>query len=255
MINLIERIKSYSKRRDTADMAIRAWKSAHEEVYADFCKRMDAVAKGDVSVLMDMYLMMQKCTPPEALMMYDWLSNLANGKDVQNIANQQWAGQYTETIAQCVTNKRLWIGANIKMGTIELLTSPKSGLLMVHSETPIEIWNRLPQELRSYLIGQLDMFMKNSKGCYLLSKLERKMVYQFLTYISQIVFLSHAVFIGGFMANLYDRVMEKKEDLAYCIYYFVVFDHGLSRMAKLLNRLLNSEEVDHGEIMCYPACQ
>ena len=254
MINLIERIKSYSKRRDTADMAIRAWKSAHEEVYADFCKRMDAVAKGDVSVLMDMYLMMQKCTPPEALMMYDWLSNLANGKDVQNIANQQWAGQYTETIAQCVTNKRLWIGANIKMGTIELLTSPKSGLLMVHSETPIEIWNRLPQELRSYLIGQLDMFMRNSKGCYLLSKLERKMVYQFLTYISQIVFLFHAVFIGGFMANLYDRVMEKKEDLAYCMYYFVVFDHGLSRMAKLLNRLLNSEEVDHGDILLVKSC-
>ena len=209
MINFIERIKSYSKRKDAADMAIRAWKSAHEEVYADFCKRMDAVAKGDVSVLMDMYLMMQKCTPPEALMMYDWLSNLANGKDIQNITNQQWAGQYTETIAQCITNKRLWIGVSIKMGTIELLTSPKSGLLMVHSETPIEIWNRLPQELRSYLIGQLDMFMKNSKGCYLLSKLERKMVYQFLTYISQIVFLSHAVFIGVFMANLYDRVMEK----------------------------------------------
>ena len=254
MINFIERIKSYSKRKDTADMAMRAWKSAHEEMYADFCKRMDAVAKGDVSVLMDMYLMMQKCTPPEALMMYDWLSNLANGKDIQNIANQQWASQYTETIAQCITNKRLWIGVSIKMGTIELLTSPKSGLLMVHSETPIEIWNRLPQELRSYLIGQLDMFMRNSKGCYLLSKLERKMVYQFLTYISQIVFLSHTVFIGGFMANLYDRVMEKKEDLAYCMYYFVVFDHGLSRMAKLLNRLLNSEEVDHGDMLLVKSC-
>ena len=237
-----------------ADMAMRAWKSAHEEMYADFCKRMDAVAKGDVSVLMDMYLMMQKCTPPEALMMYDWLSNLANGKDIQNIAHQQWASQYTETIAQCITNKRLWIGVSIKMGTIELLTSPKSGLLMVHSETPIEIWNRLPQELRSYLIGQLDMFMRNSKGCYLLSKLERKMVYQFLTYISQIVFLSHTVFIGGFMANLYDRVMEKKEDLAYCMYYFVVFDHGLSRMAKLLNRLLNSEEVDHGDMLLVKSC-
>ena len=254
MINFIERIKSYSKRKDTANMAMRAWKSAHEEMYADFCKRMDAVAKGDVSVLMDMYLMMQKCTPPEALMMYDWLSNLANGKDIQNIANQQWASQYTETIAQCITNKRLWIGVSIKMGTIELLTSPKSGLLMVHSETPIEIWNRLPQELRSYLIGQLDMFMRNSKGCYLLSKLERKMVYQFLTYISQIVFLSHTVFIGGFMANLYDRVMEKKEDLAYCMYYFVVFDHGLSRMAKLLNRLLNSEEVDHGDMLLVKSC-
>ena len=254
MKNFIERIKSYSKRKDTADMAIRAWKSANEEVYTNFCKRIDTVAKGGITVLMDMYQMMRDCTPPEALMMYNWLSDFANGKDVPDIANRQWAGQYTETIAQCITNKRLWIGINVKTGAIELLTSPKSGLLMVHSGTPIEIWNRLPQETRSYLIEQLDVLMKNSKGCYLLSKLERKMVYQFLAYISQIVFLSHAVFIGGFMANLYDRVMEKKEDLAYCMYYFVVFDHGLSRMAKLLNRLLNSGEVDNGDMILIKSC-
>ena len=254
MINFIERIKSYSKRKDTADMAIRAWKSANEEAYANFCKRIDAVAKGNISVMMDMYLMMRDCVPPEALMMYNWLSDFVNGKDVSDIANQQWAGQYTETIARCITNMRLWIGINVKTGTVELLTSPKSGLLMVHSETPIEIWNHLSLELKSYLIGQLDMFMRNSKGCRLFSKLERKMVYQFLAYIFQIVFLSHAVFIGGFMANLYDRVMEKKEDLAYCMYYFVVFDHGLSRMAKLLNRLLNSDEVDSGDMLLVKSC-
>lgn len=254
MINFIERIKSYSKRKDAADMAIRAWISANEDVYANFCKRIDAVAKGDISVLMDMYLMMRDCVPPEALMMYNWLSDFANGKNVTAITNQQWAGQYTETIAKCITNKRLWIGINVKTGTVELITSPKSGLLMIHSETPIEIWNHLPQELRSYLIGQLDMFMRNSKGCYLLSKLERKMVYQFLTYISQIVFLSHAVFFGGFMANLYDRVMEKKEDLAYCMYYFVVFDHGLSRMAKSLNHLLNNDEIGNGDMLLVKSC-
>lgn len=254
MINFIERIKSYSPKKETADMAMRAWKSANEEVYANFCKRIDAVAKADISVLIDMYLMMRDCVPPEALMMYNWLSDFVNGKDVSDIANQQWAGQYTETIARCITNKRLWIGINVKTGTVELLTSPKSGLLMVHSETPIEIWNRLSQELKSYLSEQLDKLMRNSKGCYLLSKLERKMVYQFLTYISQMVFLSHAVFISGFMANLYDRVMEKKEDLTYCMYYFVVFDHGLSRMAKLLNRLLNSEEVDNGDMLLVKSC-
>lgn len=254
MINFIEKIKSYSKRKDAADMAIRTWKSANEEVYADFCKRIDAVAKGDMSVLIDMYQMMRDCTPPETLIMYNWLSDFVNGKGVSVVENQQWAGQYTETIAKCITNKYLWIGINVKTGMVELLTSPKSGLLMVHSETPIEIWNRLPQELKSYLSEQLDKLMRNSKGCYLLSKLERKMVYQFLTYISQIIFLSYAVFIGGFMTNLYDRVMEKREDLAYCMYHFVVFDHGLSRMTKLLNRLLNSEEVNHGDMLLVKSC-
>ena len=198
--------------------------------------------------------MMRECTPPEALLLYNWLSDFINGKDVQHIANQQWAGKYTDIIAQCITNKRLWIGVNVKTGTVELLTSPKSELLMVHSGTPIEIWNRLPQETRSYLIEQLDVLMKNSKGCYLLSKLEKKMVYQFLAYIFRIIFLSHVVFIGEVMANLYDFVLEKKETLVYCIYYFVVFDHGLSRIAKLLDHLLNSGEVDNGDMILIKSC-
>ena len=254
MRNFIERIKDYFTRKDCADMAICTWKSANEEVYADFCKRMDAIGKGDLSILMDIYQMIRECTPPEALLLYNWLSDFMNGKNIQNIANQQWAGKYTNIIAQCITNKRLWIGVNVKTGTVELLTSPKSELLMVHSKTPIEVWNRLPQETRSYLTGQLDVLMKNSKGCYLLSKLERKMVYQSLTYISRIIFLSHAVFVGEVMANLYDYVVEKKEILAYCMYYFVIFDHGLSRMAQLLDHLLNSGEVDNGDMILIKSC-
>lgn len=249
----IEGIKDYFTRKDCADMAIRTWKSGNEELYADFCKRMDAVGKGNLSVLMDMCQMMQECTPPEALMLYNWLSDFS-GKNVQHIANQQWAGKYTDIIAHCITNKRLWIGVNVKTGTVELLTSPKSELLMVHSETPIEIWNRLPQGTKSYLIGQLDILMRNSKGCYLLSKLERNMVYQSLVYVFRIIFLSHAVFVGEIMANLYDYMMEKKEALAYCMYYFVVFDHGLSRMAKLLDRMLNSGEVDNGDMILIKSC-
>lgn len=254
MINFIERIKDYFTGKEHADIAIRAWKSANEELYADFCKRMYAVGKGDLSVLIDMYQMMRECTLPEALMLYDWLSDFMNGKDVQSISNRQWAGKYTGIIAQCITNKRLWIGINVKTGQVELLTSPKPGLLMIRSETPIEIWNRLPQETKAYLISQLDTLMKNSKGCYLLSKLERKMLCQSLTYISRIIFLSHVVFVGEIMANLYDLIMEKKETLAYCMYYFVVFDHSLSRMAKSLDRLLNSGEVDNGGMVLIKSC-
>lgn len=104
------------------------------------------------------------------------------------------------------------------------------------------------------MIGQLDILMRNSKGCYLLSKLERKMVYQSIVYIFRIILLSHAVFVGEIMANLYDYMMEKKDTLAYCMYYFVVFDHGLSRMIKLLDRLLNSGEVDNGDMILIKSC-
>ena len=45
MINFIERIKDYLTRKDCADMTIRAWKSANEELYANFCKHMDDVGQ------------------------------------------------------------------------------------------------------------------------------------------------------------------------------------------------------------------
>ena len=48
--------------------------------------------------------------------------------------------------------------------------------------------------------------------------------------------------------------MEKKEILAYCMYYFVILDHGLSRMAKLLDHLLNSGEVDNGDMILIKSC-
>lgn len=50
-----------------------------------------------------------------------------------------------------------------KTGAVDLLASAKSDLLMVRSETPIEIWNHLPQETRVYLTGQLDALMKTAK--------------------------------------------------------------------------------------------
>lgn len=50
MIHFIERIRDYFTRKDCADMDIRTWKSANEELYANFCKRMDAVGKGNLSV-------------------------------------------------------------------------------------------------------------------------------------------------------------------------------------------------------------
>ena len=49
---------------------------------------------GNLSILMDIYQMKRECTPPEALLLYNWLSDFINGKDVQYITNQQWPGKY-----------------------------------------------------------------------------------------------------------------------------------------------------------------
>ena len=108
--------------------------------------------------------------------------------------------------------------------------------------------------MKSYFISQVDGLTGNSKGCMLFSKLERKQLYLALAFFSNIFTLAQAVFIPDFLANLYDKVIKDDDTLAYCMYYFVVFDHGLLRMVKILNSILMKEEVDEGGLVLIRNC-
>ena len=168
--------------------------------------------------------------------------------------NVQWAGEYTEKIAQCIVNRQLWLGINLKTGKVDIYKSRQKGLLMVKSGTPVETWNRLPQNIKAHFIEQWDKLARNSNGCMLLSKLERKQLYNALSFFADIFILSHAVFLPKFLANLYDRIINQGDTLAYCMYYYVVFDHGLIQMTEILNGILTKEDVDESGLTLVHNC-
>ena len=251
-LNFSKILSDFSLRKEKTDMFIHTWKNQHKNVYAEFKSGIDKVADGDFTLLYNMYALMKDCVSPEAQSFYDWFSGLLTQSPTRAstlMSDTRWAGESTEKIAQCIVNRQLWLGVNLKTGKVDIYTSQQKGLLMVKSGTPIEIWNRLPQYMKSYFIEQVDKLTRNSKGCLLLSKLERKQLYQALAFFANIFMLSHAVFIPGFLANLYDKVIEKGDTLAYCMYYFVVFDHGLPCMMKILNGILTKEDVDESGLM------
>ena len=251
-LNFSKILSDFSLRKEKTDMFIHTWKNQHKNVYAEFKSGIDKVADGDFTLLYNMYALMKDCVSPEAQSFYDWFSGLLIQSPTRisaMMSDTRWAGESTEKIAQCIVNRQLWLGVNLKTGKVDIYTSQQKGLLMVKSGTPIEIWNRLPQYMKSYFIEQVDKLTRNSKGCLLLSKLERKQLYQALAFFANIFMLSHAVFIPGFLANLYDKVIEKGDTLAYCMYYFVVFDHGLPCMMKILNGILTKEDVDESGLM------
>ena len=256
-LNFLSFLSDFPLRREKTDLVMRMWKADNKAIYAAFLKRIDAVADGDLSVLFGMYSLMKDCIPPDAQTFYGWFSDLLTGKISNKKAlqdNQHWAGPHTEQIARCITNRQLWLGIDLAKGTVDIYTSRQKGLLMLRSGTPTEIWHRLPSSMKSYLIEQTDRLLKNSKGICLFSGLERKELYQALAFFANLFMLSQAVFIPDFLANLYDKVVEKKEPLAYCMYHFVVFDHGLTRMTDLLNDILQKDDVDMGGMVLIRNC-
>ena len=256
-LNFSKFFSDFSLRKEKTDMFIHPWKNQHKNVYADFKSGIDKVADGDLTLLYNMYALMKDCVPPEAQTFYDWFGGLLTQSPTRTstlMSDTQWAGEYTDKIAQCIVNRQLWLGINLKTGKVDIYTSQQKGLLMVKSGTPVEIWNRLPQYMKSYFISQVDRLTRNSKGCILFSKLERKQLYQALAFFANIFLLAHSVFIPSYLANLYDKVIEKGDKLAYCMYYFVVFDHGLPRMMQLLNGILTKEDVDENGLVLIRNC-
>ena len=257
-LNFSKILPDFSLRKEKTDQFIHTWKNQNKAVYADFRRGIGKVAEGDFTTLYNMYAMMKDCVPPEAQSFYDWFLPLftQNPSQLQRMmsGNVQWAGEHTEKIAQCIVNRQLWLGINLKTGKVDIYKSCQKGLLMVKSGTPVETWNRLPQNIKAHFIEQLDKLARNSNGCMLLSKLERKQLYHALSFFADIFILSHAVFLPKFLANLYDRIINQGDTLAYCMYYFVVFDHGLVLMMEILNAILTKEEVDESGLTLVHNC-
>ena len=50
--------------KENTDMIIRSWKSEHEKEYAIFIERIDNITHGDLSILYDLFLLVEECVPP-----------------------------------------------------------------------------------------------------------------------------------------------------------------------------------------------
>ena len=162
--------------------------------------------------------------------------------------------EHIHMVAKCLVYKELWMAIDMKTGEVKVTSKKVSGCLMVRSGTPIEIWNRMPDEKKAYIVSQTEALMKNNKGCWMFSNLERKMIYQAITFFARLIFLTYASATGHFLANLYDIVIERKENLPYCMYYYVVFDHGLTKMAMVLNHLLLSADINQESMLMVKDC-
>ncbi len=249
MFNFIERLKDYKARRDNADMIIRTWKVKNSNVYADFTRRIDAIANGDISVLEQIFQLAKDCVPQEALNLYSWLGSLVNS---QNLDMQlQWAGKYTNVIAECMAYEQLWLSVNLKTSEVTLSATKKADCLTVCANTPLQLWETLPLGIRNFIVEGVERLVEDSHFC---DSIDKETLYRSVTFFSQLLFVAHAAFIGELLANLYDKVMDGDNHLAFCMYYFVVFDHGLTQMAKVLDCIIRNECVGMSGMMLVCNC-
>ena len=50
--------------------------------------------------------------------------------------------------------------------------------------------------------------------------------------VAKTLYVYSLLFVPEYLQQLYQKIVNEQEPLAYCVYYFVTFDHGLKEMAR-----------------------
>jgi hypothetical protein len=60
--------------------------------------------------------------------------------------------------------------------------------------------------------------------------------------VAKTLYVYSLLFVPEYLQQLYQKIVNEQEPLAYCVYYFVTFDHGLKEMARVFSWQMNGNE-------------
>ena len=120
-------------------MLIRAWKTENKKVYSDFVRRIEAVKKGDMSIITEMMDVAKNCVPEEVRVFHNWLGDVLNGKVKMADITQSIQGlsiEHIHMIAKCLVYKEQWMAIDMKTGEAAEIRTDRQDFGKFHGLVP-----------------------------------------------------------------------------------------------------------------------
>ena len=216
-----------------ANRAVREWKVKHKCDYDDFKRQVADIEKGNLSLMERTIGLLSDCMPQDARDFYVYIYKyLENPDSVKN--DQQAFSRYDQLAAECILN-----GTMIKMdfttGQIESTNSASSNCTIIRTDDFEESITSMPQSMKCILNDLINHMVASGMDMHLTEK-DRAALQNLGLFVSKTVYVYSLLFVPEYLEQLYHRVAVDGDSLAYCIYYFVTFDHGLRQMADMFSR-------------------
>jgi len=228
LLDFVDKVKG----KERADWVVRTWLRDHADEYQAFVDGIERMGKGDMTVVFEMYTLMTECLPPEAIQYYDILFQISCGEE--NAAHELTKLKYANEIGECAVNDKT-LQINIFTGHVSISEVPCKGCLPINPSILYKVWDSMSLYNKAYCKEQFER-IKSS-----LPKAEQKDFLKFTIQILKMHYVSYFVFVPEIMANLYDKAIIENNGLLFAMYYFVTYDHGLQRMAKIFSAVVTNE--------------
>ena len=218
--------------RIAANKAVREWKVKHKEEYDDFKRQIAAIDKGDLSLMERMMTLLNDCMPQDARSFYAYIFKYIGDPD--SVKNDQAAfSRYDQLAAECIFNHAL-ISMNFATGRIEQTDSMKQDCTIIRTDDFEQSVLAMPQSMKCFLNDMCRNLVADGVGGQLTAK-EQDALQSIGLLVAKTVYVYSLLFVPEYLDKLYKRTGIDGDALAYCIYFFVTFDHGLSLMADVFS--------------------
>ena len=218
--------------RIAANKAVREWKVKHKEEYDDFKRQIAAIDKGDLSLMERMMTLLNDCMPQDARSFYAYIFKYIGDPD--SVKNDQAAfSRYDQLAAECIFNHAL-ISMNFATGRIEQTDSMKQDCTIIRTDDFEQSVLAMPLSMKCILNDLCTNLIADRLNGQLTVE-EQEALQGIGLLVAQTVYVYSLLFVPEYLDRLYKRTIIDSDALAYCIYFFVTFDHGLSQMADLFS--------------------
>lgn len=211
--------------RMAANKAVREWKVGHRREYDDFKRQVAAIERGDLSLIEQMMTLLDECMPRDARRFYAYIFNyLMNPDSVKD--DQSAFSQYDQLAAECIFHHAL-IKMDCTTGQIEQTDTMRRDCTIIRTDDFEQSVLSMPQSMKCILNDLCTQLVSDAMGCQL-TNAERDALQNVGLLVAKTVYVYSLLFVPEYLERLYKRTVIYGDALAYCLYFFVTFDHGLA---------------------------
>ena len=217
----------------TANRTVREWKAKHKSEYESFKRQVAAISGGDLSLMERVMGLLDDCMPQDAQNFYTYIFYYI--MDPDSVKNDQTAfSDYDQLAAECIFHHAM-IKVDSSTGEIEETKTPDGDCIIIRTDDLGESFESMPSSMKCVLNDLINQIVASGIDTPLADQ-DRIALQNLALLVTKTVYVYSLLFVPEYLERLYKRIVVEGEPLAYCIYFFVTFDHGLRQMADVFSK-------------------
>ena len=217
----------------TANRTVREWKAKHKSEYESFKRQVAAISGGDLSLMERVMGLLDDCMPQDARNFYTYIFYYI--MDPDSVKNDQTAfSDYDQLAAECIFHHAM-IKVDSSTGEIEETKTPDGDCIIIRTDDLGESFESMPSSMKCVLNDLINQIVASGIDTPLTVQ-DRIALQNLALLVTKTVYVYSLLFVPEYLEQLYKHIVVEGEPLAYCIYFFVTFDHGLRQIADVFSK-------------------